>query len=189
MRETQPQTKTPAQRWRAFRATLAFVFGLTVCGLALSPKLFPVQTYKAWCALRYDGAIPSAKGLLLTIREAPPGLRGSGRGPWIELEFCNVGEAPLAFLHPERLGDELGFRVEGVDVVATPDATTEASWVHTVVIQPGERIGFTCDLARWVTLPAPGTYTVRAERISFGLREGGLPSVSNALQVQWSRSD
>lgn len=160
-----------------------------MCALALSPKLFPVQTYRAWCAVRYGGAVPSPEGLLLLIHEPAPGLRGPGRGPWIELEFRNVGTEALEFLHPEQLGGELGFRVDGVETEARPAATTETSWVHRVVLQPGERLGFSCDLARWVTLPKPGAYAVRAERISFGLRQGGQPCTSNKLQVQWSPSD
>ena len=106
--------------------------------------------------------------------------------------FCDLRDRygrTQILLDPERLGDELGFRVTDVEVEATPLAATEASWVHTVVLRPGERIGFTCDLARWVPLPGPGTYRVRAERISFGLGAGGLPSLSNALEVQWSPSD
>ena len=167
----------------------AFSLGLGVCALVMSPKLFPVQAYEAWCAVRHGGAIPSPEGLLLRIGEAPRGLRGPGPGPWIELEFRNLGKAPLKFLHSERLGGELGFSVEGVEGTAVPEATTEVSWIHTVALEPGERIGFTCDLSRWVPLPGPGVYTVRAERISFGLREGGLPSTSNPLQVQWPSSD
>lgn len=166
----------------------AFALGLVLCGLVLAPFLYPVPVYRSWCGLVYGGAVPSPDGLLLTIRPAGVGEGGPGGGPWIVLEARNLNRAPLRVNTLDVFGDEVTFRAadsQGValDPARETGAPIEASWVHSSELAPGASIGWVCDLSRWVVVPGPGSYRLKAERIAFALGYSGR-GVSNSIDIK-----
>ncbi len=171
-----------------FQALGAFALGLGLCGLVLAPALFPVPVYRAWCALAYDGAVPSPDGFLLTVRPATAGEAGPGSGPWIVLEAQNLTRNPLNVNTLDVFGDEITFRVtdshgRALEQARATGAAIEASWVHRNEVAPGARLGWVCDVSRWVKIPGPGSYRLEAERIAFALGYSGR-SVSNPIEVK-----
>lgn len=159
----------------------AFALGLSASGLALAPALFPLRTYRAWCALRYGGAVPSHAGLLLTLAPAPAGLRGPAPGPWVSCVLRNVSHRPLRVSLPDRAGAEFSF--ESDPPAATPPwrEVTQAVPVRRIVLRPGGAVALVCPLSRWLRLP-PGQCRVRAKRLPLGA-SGGTPAISNWISL------
>lgn len=166
---------------------LAFLAGLVSTGAILAPAVFPAQVYGAWCRARY-GAEPSAQGIVLTLRSAESVVRGPAGGPWVQLEFLNIGREPAVLMVPERLGGELGFRATGPDGLRVaqrsgPAAATVPGRIRRHVLAPGERLGLVCDLSRWLIFPSgEAVYAVQADRAP--LARDGVRCRSNTLRLR-----
>lgn len=174
----------PAQPRRLLHPALAFVLG-AACTLTAALVLLRPDVLARW---RW-GAIPSG-GLVMTLRPAPPELRGPGPGPWVLVELRNVSRTPqrLAYLDPP--GEELGFVVhdaQGQRLVPErdPAAPSLARPLQTAQLPPGEGLAWPVDLSTRVTLAGPGPYTVEASRFPLGEdpRGGGRRCRSNAVVV------
>jgi hypothetical protein len=153
-------TSEPAPRTNRWALAGLFVLGALSASLVVVPRRFPVETYAAWCQLRYGG-LPSGRGLLLTLRPCPPDLRGKASGPepsaWVLLEFRNLAPGPSMFVLPEQTGEELSVvvRADGRELPRRSDPAREsqAQALRAQVLGPRDRLAFPLDLARYVELP------------------------------------
>jgi len=167
---------------------VAFAAGLSLAGLGALPFLFPARTFALWCQLRYEGR-PSAGGLVLRVAPAPAGTAGQGPGPWLLLELENLGGTPTTLNQPEPLGEEWSFEVrdaQGREVAPRPldlGRIGTSRPLRQLRIPGRKRLGLLADLSRWVELPGPGRYWVRALRAD--LRDGhGLRSQGVWIEVR-----
>jgi hypothetical protein len=176
------------------RASLAagFGLGLVAAAPALVVALAPAAVYRAWCRLRHGG-VPSATGVVLSVAPVPAALAAQDGRPCVLVWFTNVGRAPAPLCWSDPPGDELAVEVTGPGGVAAPRRSSEEATVARVAttlrrtwLAPGERLGLRCDLSRWVTLPGPGEYEVRAARAPWGDPRGrfdGLRCESAPVRV------
>lgn len=165
--------------------------GLAVTALTLVVAPRPATLRAAWARLRLGG-VPGADGVAIAVEPAPPGV--AAPGAHVVVWHVNAGRAPVEVCWSDPPGDELGFEVapvggDPVPPARGPDAPTVAvpgTALRRVWLPPGGRVGVVCDLSRWVALPGPGAYEVRAERVPCGdPRFGfdGVRAVSEPVRV------
>lgn len=154
----------PASGGKASRLPLValFLLGAASSVLVVFPRRYPVQTYATWCQLRYGG-LPSAKGLLLSLRPCPPTLQPveakgtKSPGPWILLEHQNLAGAPNLVVLPERLGEELSLEVRAdgqrVPPRADPAREAQAQALRPHLLGPRDRFAIPLDVSAYVELP------------------------------------
>lgn len=172
---------------------LGFALGLAFTAAALFVALRPALAWGLWCRVRHGGE-PGASGIALVVEPAPTGTAGPGPGPWLVVWHVNTGRAPALVCWSDPPGDELAFEVvpegasaplppaRGPEAVTVAGAPPRGTWVP-----PGGRVGVRGDLSRWVSLPGPGAYTVRAARAPLGDPRGGVDGVrctSEPVRVQ-----
>ncbi|MCO5165661.1 MAG: hypothetical protein M9894_04740 [Planctomycetes bacterium] len=173
------------------RLAVGFLAGLVVTGLAAAAVLHPA-TARAWARARHGG-VPGPTGVALVLAPAPDGTAGAGPGPHVVVWYVNAGRAPAPVCWSDPPGEELSFEVtpaggEALPPVRGPGDATVSAPVRLLRrwLEPGERLGVVCDLSRWVTLPGPGVYEVRAARAPLGDPVGGfdgLRAVSEPARV------
>jgi hypothetical protein len=101
----------------------------------------------------------------------------------VALEIRNVGRFPAALRIPERLSGELAFTTTP-PVESVVRRETQATWLHTTVLGPGERLSLPCDLGGWLSFPGPGTYALRAAYHHVVGDQTGALSVSNSFEIR-----
>lgn len=174
---------------------VGLVLGLGTTALALVAAPRPATLQRVWARLRLGG-VPGPTGVALVVEPAPAGA--AGPGAHVVVWHVNAGPTAALVCWTDPPGDELAFEVVAVSVggdgggaaaggaalplppargpeeptVAVPGARLRRTW-----LAPGQRLGLVCDLSRWVALPGPGAYDVRASRVPWGDPRGGFDGV------------
>ncbi len=166
---------------RSLFVGVALGLGLTALALVLAPR--PAALQRAWARLRLGG-VPGPTGVAISVEPAPPEVAAAGAR--VVVWHINAGPAPAEVCWSDPPGDEFGFEVtpagapaplppaRGPDeaTITTPGTALRRAW-----LPPGGRLGVVCDLSRWVALPGPGAYDVRAERVPWGDPRGDFDGV------------
>jgi hypothetical protein len=157
--------------------------GLLTLGVVI-PRLWPVQTYAAYCRLAYGGA-PSAAGVVLRVRPAPPGAGGPEGGPWLLLELRNIEARPTLVHLLDPPGAEWGLEATDAEGERLPsvgglDQVQASRPVRAVSIPAGGRVSQVVDLSRFVRVPASGRLRIVARRVSL---KDGHAVTSEALSL------
>lgn len=162
---------------RGLLVGFALGLGLTALALAGAP-----WARALWARARLGG-VPGANGVAISLEPAPPGTSTAPAAVVVWHE--NAGSAPVEVCWCDPPGGELGFEVVPAgggdplppaqgpgDATLATGTTLRRTW-----LPPGGRVGVVVDLARYVALPGPGEYVVRAERVPCGDPRGGFDGV------------